>query len=167
MSREVKGDKLESGKVQDAPTLESDASVMYAAAFGTPDKGPVVRVIPLHVARRLERERNHFHGRVSVLLTELDSARLSLKHAMEAECADCATFKQERDEARAEAARLRDAFTAQNDGDILERMTAAMREADAAYQDSGGGTRHYLRECLFPILQKHGIALAAVKEEAK
>jgi hypothetical protein len=39
-------------------------------------------------ARRLERQR--------------DEARLSLKHALEAECADCASYKQERDKAQSE-----------------------------------------------------------------
>jgi hypothetical protein len=33
---------------------------MYASAFGPPAKNPFTRVVPLHVARRLERERNKY-----------------------------------------------------------------------------------------------------------
>jgi hypothetical protein len=50
-------------------------------------------------------------SRLVVAERERDEARLSLKHALEAECMECAMFKIERDEARAEAARLRQVAT--------------------------------------------------------
>jgi cytochrome c1 len=40
-------------------------------------------------------------GCVPILRKQLKDARLSIKHALEAECMDCASHKQERDEAKA------------------------------------------------------------------
>jgi hypothetical protein len=48
-------------------------------------------------------------GCVPILRKQLADVRLSLKHAMEAECAECATFKAERDQWRAVAQGLADA----------------------------------------------------------
>lgn len=38
-------------------------------------------------------------------------------------------------------------------------LTKAMREADELHQTEGGGTRHYLRECFLPALERHGLAV--------
>jgi len=43
--------------------------------------------------------------------------------------------------------------------EILRRMTIAMRQADRSFEHSGGSTRHYLRDCLLPMLSYHGIDL--------
>lgn len=40
--------------------------------------------------------------------------------------------------------------------DIVNVVTAAMREADPIYQTVGGGTRHYVRDLLLPILSRNG-----------
>ena len=42
----------------------------------------------------------------------------------------------------------------------FNELVEAMREADLQHQEAGGGTRHYLRECLFPALDRHGLHIA-------
>lgn len=46
------------------------------------------------------------------------------------------------------------------EAELLRRMTAAMREADRTFQKVGGGMRHHVRDCLLPILEKHGLVLS-------
>tara|TARA_R110000851_G_scaffold33896_4_gene90393 strand:+ start:1463 stop:1645 length:183 start_codon:yes stop_codon:yes gene_type:complete len=41
--------------------------------------------------------------------------------------------------------------------DVEKRITAAVREADSVFEKTGGSTRHYVRECLMPILEKNGL----------
>lgn len=48
--------------------------------------------------------------------------------------------------------------------DVFDRLTLAMRDADEAHQRSGGGTRHYLRECFLPSLREHGLHIAGGAE---
>ena len=38
-----------------------------------------------------------------------------------------------------------------------QTITAAMREADRVFEKVGGSTRHYVRDCLLPIMKKHGL----------
>lgn len=45
---------------------------------------------------------------------------------------------------------------------LLRRMTAAMREADQTFERVGGSTRHHVRDCLLPILAKHGLELRLI-----
>lgn len=45
------------------------------------------------------------------------------------------------------------------DADLLREFTSAMRAADETFQQTGGGTRHYLRDCLWPEMQKRGLSL--------
>ena len=51
------------------------------------------------------------------------------------------------------------------DDECVRRLTAAMREADAIHRRVGGGTRHYVRDCLLPILDRHGITIAAAPSQ--
>lgn len=53
-------------------------------------------------------------------------------------------------------------MSADDDAELVRRMTAAMREADAAFERLGGSTRHHVRECLLPVLEKHGLKLSLV-----
>jgi len=46
--------------------------------------------------------------------------------------------------------------------EIVRRLTAAMREADRTFQRVGGSTRHHVRDCLLPILAKHGLKIEAI-----
>ena len=49
-------------------------------------------------------------------------------------------------------------FPAEVEREIVKRLTAAMREADRYFTDVvGGSTHHYVRDCLVPILAKHGL----------
>jgi hypothetical protein len=45
------------------------------------------------------------------------------------------------------------------DADLLREFTAAMRAADECFERVGGSTRHYVRDCLWPELQKRGLTL--------
>lgn len=38
-------------------------------------------------------------------------------------------------------------------------LTEVMREADIAFETTGGGTRHYVRDLLLPILEKKGFTI--------
>jgi hypothetical protein len=49
------------------------------------------------------------------------------------------------------------AEVARDEGLLIQRLTAAMREADETFQKVGGSTRHYVRDCLLPILEKHNL----------
>jgi hypothetical protein len=64
-------------------------------------------------------------GCVAVLRKQLADARLSVKHALEAECCDCATLKQERDEARAEACETHKLLLSANQDAYEARAEAA------------------------------------------
>lgn len=50
----------------------------------------------------------------------------------------------------------------EENSELVARMTAAMREADKAHESVGGGARHHVRECLLPILRRHGLALVVM-----
>lgn len=46
------------------------------------------------------------------------------------------------------------------DDDAFARLVAAMRKADVLFESGktgGGGTRHYLRDCLLPALEAEGL----------
>lgn len=47
-----------------------------------------------------------------------------------------------------------------SESQAVEILTAAMREADRIYEGTGGGTRHYVRDVLLPILQEKGFYLS-------
>lgn len=56
---------------------------------------------------------------------------------------------------------LADLLAAQR-AEVLEQtyeqtITAAIREADRVFEKVGGSTRHYVRDCLLPIMKKHGL----------
>jgi hypothetical protein len=56
-------------------------------------------------------------------------------------------------------AKLQEAMAEDLANKLLQRMTAAMREADRTFERTGGSTRHHIRDCLLPILAKHGLEL--------
>lgn len=43
--------------------------------------------------------------------------------------------------------------------ETIKLFTAAMREADKAFQRMGGGTRNYVMDCLLPALEKHDLKI--------
>lgn len=50
--------------------------------------------------------------------------------------------------------------------DLVASLTLVMREADEAFEQVGGGTRHHVRECLLPAMEKHGISVLPATELA-
>lgn len=39
----------------------------------------------------------------------------------------------------------------------VEDFVRVMREADRAFEKAGGSTRHYVNECLFPLMEREGM----------
>jgi hypothetical protein len=56
----------------------------------------------------------------------------------------------------------KDEILSHNEREIIKRLTAAMQEADQQFEAEGGGTRHYVRECLLPILEQHGLRIVLI-----
>lgn len=50
---------------------------------------------------------------------------------------------------------------------ILQEMTAIMRDADVAFETAGGSTRHYLRDVLFPLMEKNGLKIVSGESPAE
>ncbi len=48
----------------------------------------------------------------------------------------------------------------------MTKFTAAMREADHTFERVGGSTRHHVRDCLLPILEKQGLVIVCVAKGA-
>ena len=57
-------------------------------------------------------------------------------------------------------------MTEEQEAEIVRRLTAAMREADRTFERVGGSTRHHIRDCLVPILGKHGLAVQIINQES-
>jgi hypothetical protein len=38
--------------------------------------------------------------------------------------------------------------------ELVKVLTLALRTGDQAYESTGGSTRHYVRECLLPVLER-------------
>ena len=51
--------------------------------------------------------------------------------------------------------------------EAAKRMTAALRAGDRVYDFTGGTTRHYVIECLLPILEEHRLKLVLLPQEPK
>lgn len=56
---------------------------------------------------------------------------------------------------------LRQAQVTEESG-LFSVLTSAVREADQLHQAVGGGTRHWIRECFLPALERHGLAVIAL-----
>ena len=50
-------------------------------------------------------------------------------------------------------------LVALDENEAVVELTAAMREADRAFEKVGGSTRHHVRDCLLPELEKMGLVL--------
>lgn len=46
--------------------------------------------------------------------------------------------------------------------DLISDLTAAVREADETHERTGGGSRHWVRECLVPALEERGLKVGPV-----
>lgn len=51
------------------------------------------------------------------------------------------------------------------DPELIRRVTAAVRLADAQFEQSGGSSRHWVRECLLPCLDDAGLQIVEQKED--
>jgi hypothetical protein len=54
-------------------------------------------------------------------------------------------------------------MTEQEEKQFVENFTEIMREADQCFEKIGGSTRHYVRDCLLPIIQKKGFKITLEK----
>jgi hypothetical protein len=50
-----------------------------------------------------------------------------------------------------------------DDDEIVNAVTAAMREADRVFEKVGGSTRHHVRDCLLPVLNRNGWRIVKAK----
>lgn len=50
---------------------------------------------------------------------------------------------------------------------LLADVTAVVREADEVFEKSGGGSRHWVRECFFPMLWDAGFAIIRRRAESE
>jgi hypothetical protein len=48
-----------------------------------------------------------------------------------------------------------------DDAERVRLVTRAVREADREFQQSGGSSRHWVRECFLPCLEEEGLAVLA------
>lgn len=44
----------------------------------------------------------------------------------------------------------------------IKVLTEVMREADVVFETTGGGTRHYVRELLLPMLEEKGYTISPI-----
>lgn len=49
--------------------------------------------------------------------------------------------------------------------DVTRALTAAVRAADQTHIQTGGSSRHYVRECLMPALEEHGLQVCPVEAD--
>jgi hypothetical protein len=49
------------------------------------------------------------------------------------------------------------------DTEVVNAVTAAMREADRVFEKVGGSTRHHVRDCLLPVLNRNGWRVVKAK----
>lgn len=48
--------------------------------------------------------------------------------------------------------------------DLIRDVTIAVRESDALLEKIGGGARHWVRDCLLPVLEARGYKIVKVKK---
>jgi hypothetical protein len=48
-------------------------------------------------------------------------------------------------------------------GEMIARITRAVRSADEHFKDVGGSTRHWVRECLLAALEEEGLEIVEKK----
>lgn len=48
---------------------------------------------------------------------------------------------------------------------LVARITRAVREADQAFESSGGSSRHWVRECFLPCLEDEGLVLVVASSD--
>lgn len=46
---------------------------------------------------------------------------------------------------------------------VTDEFAAIMREADKVFETTGGGTRHYVRDVLVPLMQEKGFCFCRIK----
>ena len=49
-----------------------------------------------------------------------------------------------------------------DDGDLVARITEAVREADHDFERVGGSSRHWVRDCFLPSLRRHALIVSAL-----
>lgn len=52
----------------------------------------------------------------------------------------------------------------ESDG-VVNQVTAVVREADRAFERSGGSSRHWVRDCFLPRLNESGLCVAPIGSE--
>jgi len=53
------------------------------------------------------------------------------------------------------------------DRELVRSVVRAVQEADKAFEKSGGGTKHWVRDWFLPILAKHSLKIKKIKKKPK
>ena len=48
--------------------------------------------------------------------------------------------------------------------EIVQKVTKAVRLADISFEQVGGSSRHWVRDCFLPALEDEGLCIVEVKE---
>lgn len=51
-------------------------------------------------------------------------------------------------------------------GEMIAKITKAVRAADAKLVDTGGSSRHWVRECFLSALEEEGLRIVPLEEKA-
>lgn len=55
----------------------------------------------------------------------------------------------------------------QHDETVVKELTAVMRKADKVFERVGGSTRHYVRDCLLPLMADAGLFVSSSELQAR
>ena len=55
----------------------------------------------------------------------------------------------------------------QHDETVVKELTAVMRKADKVFERVGGSTRHYVRDCLLPLMADAGLFVSSSEQAAR
>lgn len=50
---------------------------------------------------------------------------------------------------------------------VVDAITAVVRDADRTFERVGGSSRHWVRDCFLPILNRNGFVIVAQREVAE
>jgi hypothetical protein len=50
------------------------------------------------------------------------------------------------------------------DPKVIDQLTSAVRAADKAFETAGGSSRHWVRDCFLPELERNGLTIAPTTE---
>ena len=65
--------------------------------------------------------------------------------------------------AKANGDRIHEPLEQSEDNQAVAVITNIIREADSIFEKVGGSSRHWVRDCLLPLLHKHDLIIVSAK----